>query len=128
MEEVYQRRNAVQAGVAGIRSALGKRGIAAPVALLESIMQLPVGDLTIYSNAPHMHLLGTRIVTSVGDKTLLDIPRWDFHWQLFYFYEQPYDFDRRLRLLCSRGNGAADLERQRLWPSARTRPDGAVHA
>jgi hypothetical protein len=70
-------------------AAAARQLISAPVALLESIMQLPVGDLTIYSNAPHMHLLGTRIVTSVGDTTLVDIPRWDFHWQQAYALQTP---------------------------------------
>ena len=66
-----------------------KQLITAPVSLIESFMQMPIGDLTIYANAPHMHLLGTRIVTSIGDKTLVEIPRWDFHWQQAYTLQTP---------------------------------------
>jgi hypothetical protein len=25
----------------------------------------------------------------MGDTCLVDIPQWDFHWQQFFFYQQP---------------------------------------
>ena len=43
---------------------------------------------------PHMHLHGTSIKLAVvhpdGSSTCaIDIPRWDFHWQQFYYYVNP---------------------------------------
>ena len=46
-----------------------KQVVTAPVAILEQLTGLPNGDLIIYSNAPHMHLLGKRVVTSLAGKT-----------------------------------------------------------
>ena len=42
-----------------------------------------------------MHLHGKSISVSMTKKStgekisLIDIPKWDFHWQQFYFYQQP---------------------------------------
>ena len=36
-----------------------------------------------------MHTRGRSIDLSLDQSTLLDIPRWDFHWQQPYFFEQP---------------------------------------
>jgi hypothetical protein len=52
------------------------------------------GPATIYSVAGHMHLLGRsiRIVLNPGTpraKVLLDIPRWNFHWQASYVLATP---------------------------------------
>jgi hypothetical protein len=49
---------------------------------------------TIHLVAGHMHLLGTSIRVELNpgtasSKVLLDIPRWDFHWQNAYPLEQP---------------------------------------
>jgi hypothetical protein len=47
---------------------------------------------------PHMHTKGTRITVQMKSSTsepdsaatcLVDIPRWDFHWQQLYFYAKP---------------------------------------
>ena len=57
-------------------------------------------DLTVNASyalwgvVPHMHLHGTQIKVSInhagGASTCaIDIPRWDFHWQQFYYYQQP---------------------------------------
>ncbi len=51
---------------------------------------------TIHLAAGHMHLLGTSIRVELnpgtaGSKVLLDIPRWDFHWQNAYALEQPVE-------------------------------------
>ncbi|MFT3843228.1 MAG: hypothetical protein QM723_39960 [Myxococcaceae bacterium] len=44
---------------------------------------------------PHMHTLGRtmRVERARGASTecLVDVPHWDFHWQQFYFYQQPFD-------------------------------------
>jgi len=49
---------------------------------------------TIYVTAGHMHLLGASIRLELNPGTpraqvLLDIPRWDFHWQNAYTLEHP---------------------------------------
>jgi hypothetical protein len=51
---------------------------------------------TIHLVAGHMHLLGKSIRVELnpgttGSKVLLDIPRWDFHWQNAYALEQPVE-------------------------------------
>ena len=50
--------------------------------------------MTIHSTALHMHTRGTKATLGVkraagAEECLLDIPRWDFHWQLNYALEQP---------------------------------------
>jgi hypothetical protein len=54
----------------------------------------PSVDLTILSVAPHMHLVGVSVkayaVTPLGDTiNLVNIPKWDFHWQGAYQFRQP---------------------------------------
>jgi cytochrome c553 len=49
---------------------------------------------TIYVAAGHMHLLGASIKLELNPgtpqaKVLLDIPRWDFHWQNAYTLQKP---------------------------------------
>ncbi len=51
---------------------------------------------TIYVAAGHMHLLGSSIRVELNpatsrSKVLLDIPRWDFHWQNAYTLEKPVE-------------------------------------
>lgn len=50
------------------------------------------GPVDIWGVFPHMHTLGTsiRVDGTVGgtDLCLVDIPRWDFHWQQLYLFEQ----------------------------------------
>lgn len=51
-------------------------------------------DTVLYGVSPHMHTLGTSLRAELvhADDTvdcLVDVPRWDFHWQGFYFYEAP---------------------------------------
>lgn len=43
---------------------------------------------------PHMHALGqeqhVRVIHADGSEDCLsEVPNWDFHWQLWYFYEEP---------------------------------------
>jgi hypothetical protein len=47
---------------------------------------------TLHGVFPHMHLLGRRISLTYtppggGNTCLTEIPRWDFEWQQFYFYD-----------------------------------------
>jgi hypothetical protein len=48
----------------------------------------------LWGVVPHMHLHGTAIKVTVeqpggGTTCAVDIPHWDFHWQQFYYYNQP---------------------------------------
>lgn len=45
----------------------------------------------VWGLMPHMHQLGKRItITGANDECLVDIPRWDFHWQQQYFRPSPH--------------------------------------
>jgi hypothetical protein len=47
-------------------------------------------DVVVYGAFPHMHLLGKRTALSVvGGPMLIEIPRWDFHWQNAYSFAAP---------------------------------------
>ena len=59
----------------------------------DASLRLPV-DVTVLGFLPHMHLRGTACRYTVLDRdgnteTLLDIPRYDFNWQLLYRYAEP---------------------------------------
>ena len=59
----------------------------------EASLRLPV-DATVLGFLPHLHLRGAacryEVIDAQGDSsTLLDIPRYDFNWQLLYRYAQP---------------------------------------
>ena len=46
--------------------------------------------IKVYGFLPHLHQLGERItVRGPSDECLVDIPRWDFHWQQQYFRQAP---------------------------------------
>ena len=49
--------------------------------------------LTVHGVYPHMHQLGVDLKTTFqrGGETIcaVSVPDWDFHWQQFYFYEEP---------------------------------------
>ncbi len=50
---------------------------------------LPTG-VTVYGMLPHMHTLGRSIQVGIqGGECLVDIPKWDFHWQQFYMLKEP---------------------------------------
>ena len=61
-----------------------------PLNLLASRYKLPSNKLTVYGHMPHMHLLGTKITTALNGETIINIPRWDFHWQQAYQFVNPY--------------------------------------
>ncbi len=82
-----------------------------PVSLLETFFGLPAKEMTIYAVGPHMHLLGRHISVSVDDgTTLIDIPRWDFHWQQGYALQQPMTLgiSEGLRVSCQYDNSQAN--------------------
>ena len=64
-----------------------------PVSTCSRTLERPT---TIRSVAGHMHLLGTSIKVELNpgtdrSKLLLEIPRWDFHWQGAYVLARPIE-------------------------------------
>ena len=55
--------------------------------------QDPTAPYTVYGAAPHMHTLGRTMRVDVsndaGPACLVDVDRWDFHWQNVWWYDQP---------------------------------------
>lgn len=84
--------------------------IAVPLSVLTSFFKLPSNKLVIYSHTPHMHLLGTRITTWLNDELILDLPRWNFHWQGAYQFVTPYTASGSdlFKLECHYDNSAAN--------------------
>jgi mono/diheme cytochrome c family protein len=58
--------------------------------------------LRIYGVAGHMHIRGYDIRIELNGKTLLHIPRWNFHWQDAYYLKDPVDANvgDTLRVTC----------------------------
>ena len=65
---------------------------------------IPPGiDATLYTLAPHMHLLGKSIWVDMtlpdGEEIcLIDVPVWDFNWQRFYALKEPMPLPTGARL------------------------------
>jgi Copper type II ascorbate-dependent monooxygenase, C-terminal domain/Copper type II ascorbate-dependent monooxygenase, N-terminal domain len=73
------------------------------------------GDGTMYGIAAHMHLRGQRIKIELNPdkpvrKTLLSIPKWDFHWQGNYWFKDPFEVKKGdvLRITCTFDNSSAN--------------------
>jgi len=69
----------------------------------------------LWGVVPHMHLHGVEISVAIqhadGSSTCaVDIPRWDFHWQQFYYYQQPISVVAGdvIHLECTYDNSAAN--------------------
>ena len=63
------------------------------------------GRLLVHGVNGHMHERGLSMqieVVGVADACLLDIPRWDFNWQLTYWFEEPVEISARdaFRITC----------------------------
>jgi hypothetical protein len=66
-------------------------------------------ELQLYGVFPHMHELGRSMTiervpaAAAGPECLGDVPRWDFNWQLFYFYREPVTLRAgdKLRVTCN---------------------------
>lgn len=84
------------------------QSIVVPVSLALQYLKLP--EAVITSVTPHMHLLGTSIITSLDSQPLVDIPRWDFHWQQAYMLEKPVVArgNQLLMLTCQYDNSYAN--------------------
>ncbi len=46
--------------------------------------------VTVHGAYPHMHELGVDLRVTVGDTCAMFVPKWDFNWQQFYFYDKPF--------------------------------------
>ncbi len=46
-------------------------------------------DARVWGVLPHMHQKGKRIAVKGPERCMVDIPKWDFHWQQQYFFDQP---------------------------------------
>jgi hypothetical protein len=68
--------------------------------------QDPNAPYTVYGAAPHMHTLGRKMrvdaSNDAGPICLVDVDRWDFHWQNLWWYEQPIHLDspRSISIRC----------------------------
>jgi len=64
--------------------------------------------LRIYGVAGHMHIRGYDIRIELNGRTLLHIPRWNFHWQDAYYLAQPVDANvgDTIRVTCKFDNSA----------------------
>jgi len=77
---------------------------------------IPMGSpFTIYGAGLHMHTRGTHARTAIEHKDgteecMLDIPRWDFHWQGGYGFQQPKTVKPgdQISLECHWDNSAAN--------------------
>jgi hypothetical protein len=51
----------------------------------------------IWGALPHMHTLGRKLrvdaATASGTTCLVNVDRWDFHWQNVWWYESPLSLD-----------------------------------
>jgi len=76
---------------------------------------VPLVDVTVYNVGLHMHVLGhyASLVVEHDDgneECAIDIPQWDFNWQLGYRLESPLvvNAGERVRLTCGFDNSAAN--------------------
>jgi Copper type II ascorbate-dependent monooxygenase, C-terminal domain len=71
-------------------------------------------SLDLFGVFPHMHAYGRAIHLEIdgpgGPECAADVPRWDFNWQLQYFYEEPrtLHIDDVLRVTCDFDTTAAE--------------------
>jgi hypothetical protein len=106
--------------------------VASPVSTCDRRITEPT---TIYVAAGHMHLLGASIKLELNPgtpraKVLLDIPRWDFHWQNAYTLAAPVEAEPGdvVRVTCRHdvmkrthgGHGVPKTPRYVLWGEGTT--------
>lgn len=86
------------------------QSIVVPVSLALKYLGIKASDVVLTSVTPHMHMLGSSITTSLGSQTLVDIPRWDFHWQQAYMFKTsvPLAADQLLMMTCMYDNSPAN--------------------
>ncbi len=70
----------------------------------------PEAKLSIYGMLGHMHLLGQSVklelIRGNQNQTILEIPKWDFHWQSSYWLEKPINLENgdQVRITCQFNN------------------------
>ena len=82
--------------------------------------QVPAdGDFYILGGGLHAHLLATEMSLLLNDDPIIDIPRWDFHWQGGYTLEDAVrvTLDDVLTIRCVYNNSDAFRATQGLGPS-----------
>lgn len=61
-------------------------------------LQLAPGPFKVYGAMPHMHTLGRTLRVEVendgASQCLVDVDRWDFHWQNAWWYDKPLTIDK----------------------------------
>ncbi|RPG16598.1 MAG: hypothetical protein CBB69_007990 [Phycisphaera sp. TMED9] len=77
----------------------------APAHPVEAVVTLP-RDVEILTLLPHMHLRGRSFRYELESpegvrSTMLDVPRYDFNWQLNYVYREPLAIERGSRIIAS---------------------------
>jgi hypothetical protein len=94
--------------------------------IVSSCDQRNPADMTLYSIGGHMHLLAKSIKIELNPgtgsaKTLLYIPKWDFHWQGNYWFKTPVQINRNdiIRTTCVFDNS---LENQPVISGQKTTP------
>ncbi len=91
--------------------------------LARGFCDFPIREpITLYSASGHMHELGRSFRLTLNPESdesviLLDIPRWDFHWQGEYFFAEPLQLARGdvLRMTCTWDNTQSDEPRYVVW-------------
>lgn len=83
-------------------------------------------NLTLWGVAPHLHQLGKKahieaVPANSDSMCLIDIPRWDFHWQQLYMYQSPTGISlpkgTKITLTCTWDNPTSEVIR---WGEATT--------
>ncbi len=63
-----------------------------------SSVKLAPGPFTVYGAMPHMHTLGRTLKVDVeadgASRCLVNVDRWDFHWQNAWWYEEPLRIEK----------------------------------
>ena len=77
-------------------------------------------DITLYAMSPHMHLRGKSLRWVVvfpdgREQTILDVPKFDFNWQIEYELEEPFKIPAGSKIL---GIGKYDNSPKNKWNPA----------
>ena len=77
-------------------------------------------DITLYAMSPHMHLRGKSLRWVVvfpdgREQTILDVPKFDFNWQIEYELEEPFKIPAGSKIL---GIGKYDNSPKNRWNPA----------
>jgi hypothetical protein len=73
----------------------------------EDLAALGVDHVEVYGVMPHMHERGRKLKMEIGRDNNMScaaaVERWDFGWQFFYFYEQPFEISTgtEVRVTCT---------------------------